>query len=53
MVAGGRSFYCYGWTGAVVAKLEANQAQVLEPISVQTELPISITLMVIAERKWI
>jgi 16S rRNA (uracil1498-N3)-methyltransferase len=29
-----------------LAKLEANQGQLLEPISVQTELPCSITLMV-------
>jgi 16S rRNA (uracil1498-N3)-methyltransferase len=29
-----------------LAKLEANQGQLLEPISVQTELPYSITLMV-------
>jgi len=29
-----------------LAKLEVNQAQILEPMSVQTELPISITLMV-------
>jgi 16S rRNA (uracil1498-N3)-methyltransferase len=29
-----------------LAKLEVNQARILEPISVQTELPISITLMV-------